>query len=334
MAWVGQPSGRGGQISLCAPNLLHVGLEVATSGRALCVYKTHFSSRGKMKSNGGFNMREDILSSTKCSGRLACVGLGMTLGSHLTPLARSHIEQADVVFAALSDYVTELWLGDMHPDVRSLQPYYGKNKSRMITYREWVDVMMAEVRSGKRVCGVFYGHPGIFAWSPHEAIRVARGEGFEAYMEPGISAEDCLYADVGFDPGQLGCQHFEASQLLACEHRINPVGYLVLWQVGVVGDFSIKRSRVSREYCSLLVERLHEDYPLDHEIIAYRAATLPIERPEIRRLKLGELAEAGLTAEHTVVLPPSRPLTLNKSMCERLKLLDEQDLSGLEREGN
>ncbi len=86
-------------------------------------------------------------------GSLSCVGLGMTLGSHLTPLARSHIEQADVVFAALSDGIVEIWLERMHPDVRSLQPYYGRGKSRMTTYREWVEVMMAEVRAGKRVCG-------------------------------------------------------------------------------------------------------------------------------------------------------------------------------------
>ena len=57
-------------------------------------------------------------------GSLVCVGIGMTLGSHLAPLARSYIEQADVVFVAVSDGVVELWIAEMHPDVRSLQPYY------------------------------------------------------------------------------------------------------------------------------------------------------------------------------------------------------------------
>ena len=33
------------------------------------------------------------------AGTLVCVGVGMTLGSHLTPLSRSYIEDADVVFA-------------------------------------------------------------------------------------------------------------------------------------------------------------------------------------------------------------------------------------------
>jgi uncharacterized protein YabN with tetrapyrrole methylase and pyrophosphatase domain len=260
-------------------------------------------------------------------GSVACVGLGMTLGSHLTPLARSYIEQADVIFAGLSDYFVEMWLRRMHPDVRSLQPYYEEGKSRMKTYREWVELMMTEVRAGKRVCGVFYGHPGIFAWSPHNVIEVARAEGFEAHMEPGVSAEDCLYADLGIDPGRFGCQHFEASQLLFYERRIDPTGHLVLWQVGVVGDRTLARQGTPAPYRQLLVDLLSRDYPLDHEVIIYRAATLPIEQPRIRRVVLSDLPHVPLTPEETVVLPPAGPLKLNVAMRERLEALDRANAS-------
>ena len=50
------------------------------------------------------------------AGSLVCVGVGMTLGSHLTPLSRSYIEDADVVFAATSDGIVELWLAKMNGD--------------------------------------------------------------------------------------------------------------------------------------------------------------------------------------------------------------------------
>jgi hypothetical protein len=257
-------------------------------------------------------------------GSLACVGMGMTLGSHLSPLARSHIAQADVVFAALSDGIVELWLRRMHPDVRSLQPYYAEGKSRMVTYRQWVELMMAEVRAGQRVCGVFYGHPGVFAWSPHKAIEVARAEGFPAHMEPGISAEDCLYADLGIDPGRFGCQHFEASQLLFYERRIDPAGYLILWQVALVGDLSLTRFSTGPAYRQALVDVLSADYPPGHEVIVYRGATLPIQQPRIRRLALRDLPGAELTAEETVVLPPATALKQNRAMRERLAALDKE----------
>ena len=114
------------------------------------------------------------------AGSLACVGIGMTLGAHISPRSRSHVEQADVVFAAVSDPLVELWLQQMNPDVRSLQPLYAEGKSRHDTYREMVEAMLAPVRAGKTVCGVFYGHPGVFAQAPHEAIAQAREEGFSA----------------------------------------------------------------------------------------------------------------------------------------------------------
>lgn len=258
-------------------------------------------------------------------GSLALVGMGMTLGSHLTPLSRSHIEQADVVFAALSDHLVEEWLKRMNRDVRSLQGFYAEGKSRMRTYQEWVDVIMTEVRAGKNVCAVFYGHPGIFAWTPHMAIATARAEGFAAHMEPGVSSEDCLYADLGIDPGRFGCQHFEASQFLLYDRQIDNAGYVVLWQVGLVGDTTLARlATTGPAYRQVLVDRLSRDYPLDHEIIIYRCATLPIQQPQITRLALRDLPSAELSVAETVVLPPAREMQPIADVWARLKALDEQ----------
>jgi precorrin-6B methylase 1 len=262
------------------------------------------------------------MNSTHLPGSLVCVGLGMTLGSHLGPLARSHIEQSDVVFAGLSDGIVELWLQKMHADVRSLQPYYREGKSRMQTYREMVEAILAEVRAGKRVCGVFYGHPGVFAWAPHKAIEVARSEGFQAHMEPGISAEDCLYADLGIDPGKFGCQHYEASQLLFYQRRIDPTAYLVLWQVGLVGDQSLARFSTGAAYRQVLVDVLARDYPLAHEITLYRAPTLPIQQARIERLPLGALPQADVGMADTMVLPPVRPMQVDQEIRARLSALD------------
>jgi hypothetical protein len=256
-------------------------------------------------------------------GSLVCVGLGMTLGSHLGPLARSHIEQADVVFAGLSDGIVELWLGRMHKDVRSLQPYYREGTSRMHTYRQMVQAILTEVRAGKKVCGVFYGHPGVFAWAPHKAIAVARREGYAAHMEPGISAEDCLYADLGIDPGTYGCQHYEASQLLFYQRRLDPTAYLVLWQVGLVGDQSLARFSTGPAYRQLLVEVLARDYPLEHEVIIYRAPTLPIQAARMERVRLGDLPQADVGMADTVVIPPAGPMQVDVEMRARLSVLDQ-----------
>ncbi|HTN31001.1 MAG TPA: SAM-dependent methyltransferase [Pseudomonas sp.] len=259
---------------------------------------------------------------SRLPGSLVCVGLGMTLGAHLGPLARSHIEQADVVFAGLSDGIVELWLQHLHRDVRSLQVYYHEGKSRMQTYRQMVDAILSEVRAGKKVCGVFYGHPGVFAWAPHKSIEIARSEGYAAHMEPGISAEDCLYADLGIDPGKFGCQHYEASQLLFYQRRIDPTAYLVLWQVGLVGDQSLARFSTGPAYRQVLVDVLARDYPLDHEVIIYRAATLPIRQARVERVLLGDLPRAQVGMADTVVIAPARPLQADLAIRAQLSALD------------
>ena len=251
-----------------------------------------------------------------------CVGVGMTLGSHITPLSRSHIEQADVVFTALSDGVIELWLAKMHHDVRSLQPLYREGQSRAATYRQMVDVMLVEVRAGKRVCGAFYGHPGVFAWPAHKAIEIARSEGYEAHMEPGVSAEDCLYADLGIDPGRYGCQHYEASQVMLYRRHIDPSAYLVLWQVGVAGDQSLARFSTGPEYRAVMVDVLLRHCPPEHEVIVYEAATLPTRAPNIIRLPLHQLPSVDLSMHATLVVPPTKPLEPDLAIRDRLAALD------------
>jgi len=246
----------------------------------------------------------------------------MLLGAHLGPRARAHIEQADVVFVAASDALVELWVGQMRPDARSLQPHYAEGKSRRRTYREMVDAMLGEVRAGRRVCGVFYGHPGVFAQVPHEAIAQARAEGCSAVMEAGVSAADCLYADLGIDPGRFGCQHYEASQLLFYRRRLDPSACLVLWQVAHVGDRSLSRFATGAAHRRLLVERLLEDYPGDHEVIIYEAATSPIGTPRIERIQLDALPRATLHMHSTLVIPPAAALTADPVMLARLAELE------------
>lgn len=246
----------------------------------------------------------------------------MMLGAHLGPRARSHIEQADVVFAAVSDPLVELWVQGMHADVRSLQPFYQEGKPRSETYRQMVEAMLTEVRAGRRVCGAFYGHPGVFALVPHRAIAQARMEGYDAVMEAAVSAEDCLYADLGIDPGTFGCQHYETSQFMFYQRRIDPSAYLVLWQIGVAGDRTLARLSTGAAFRQILLELLAPDYPPDHEVIAYEAATLPISSPRMERMPLSALPCAALRLETTLVIPPSRPMQRNQLLLDRLAELE------------
>lgn len=251
-------------------------------------------------------------------GNLIVVGLGITLGSHLTPIARAAIEGADVVYVAASHRLVEEWVRGMHRDVRSLQPHYAEGHSRMETYRAMVAELVGEVRRGRRVCGAFYGHPGVFAWVPHRAVAEVRAQGFDAVMEPGISAEDCLYADLGIDPGTHGCIHHEATRWMIESRPVDTAALLVLWQVGVAGDLSMSVGPSDRARRQRLVDKLLRHYPPAHPVTLYEAAVLPVERHRATTVALADLAGARFDQHATLVVPPLGAPAVDRAMRDAL----------------
>ena len=254
------------------------------------------------------------------SGSLVCVGTGMRLAGHISELGKSYIARADVVYCLMPDTLQEQWLESLNGNVRSLQPFYAEGKSRATTYDEMVETVVAAARDGQRVCLAMYGHPGVFAVVGHWAIARSRDLGISAEMIPGISAEDCLYADLGMDPGTTGMQQYEASQFMFYEHSVNPSALLVLWQISIAGEHTLTRFETDRERVVLLVDYLQTWYPAAHEIILYEAVFLPIENPRIERLSLRSLPDARLSTKTTLVVPPCTKPILNGPMLQKMGL--------------
>ena len=238
----------------------------------------------------------------KSSG-LVVVGSGIQFGRHASERTLSEIRRADVVFC-LADSFALAMINRFRPDVVNLGTYYAPGKDRRETYRQIDDAIMAAVRADKQVCAVFYGHPGIFADVPHRVIRKAREEGYAAHMEPGISAEACLYADLGIDPGHRGVQSMETTQFLYYDRHLDPKGLVLLWQVALAGDLSCTRTHAERDGLQALTDKLRRWYPADHEVILYEAAQLPIETPRSERLHLSDLPNATYQEYTTLVVPP------------------------------
>jgi hypothetical protein len=95
----------------------------------------------------------------------------------------------------------------------------------------------------------------------------------------------------------------------------------VLWQAGVVGDLTLARGATGADCRRLLVDVLARDYPLDHRVIVYRAATLPIERPRMTRVRLRDLPGAAIEAADTLVIAPAKPLRANAAMGAKVAAL-------------
>jgi uncharacterized protein YabN with tetrapyrrole methylase and pyrophosphatase domain len=252
-------------------------------------------------------------------GSLTVVGTGIQLGTQLTPEARMAITHADAVLVLVAEPVVQAAVERLNPQTRSLHEHYVVGQSRADAYEAMVEEILAHVRRGLDVCAAFYGHPGVFVAPSHEAVRRAREEGFRARMLPGISAEDCLFADLGVDPARVGCQSYEATEFLVHGRRVDRTAGLVLWQLGTVGN-TAAAEEATPSGLGVLVEVLLEHYPSGHDVVVYEASPLPGYEPRIRRVRLGDLAPQHVTALSTLYVPPVEPAELDLTMLDRLGL--------------
>jgi len=137
-------------------------------------------------------------------------------------------------------------------------------------------------------------------------------------MLPGISAEDCLFADLGIDPGIYGCQSFEATDFLANRRVSDPRSSLILWQIGVLGDSTFKTFAYDTSAMPLLVERLLQLYPASHPIYLYEAAVFPGCEPTINVVPIHGLTSAPMSAGYTAYLPPAYPTISDPTTVNRM----------------
>ena len=140
-------------------------------------------------------------------GSLTVVGTGIQLGVHLTPEARVALEHADEVLYLLSGSASSAWLQRLRPTARSLHPLYRAGRRRIEIYDE-----RSRKRSSSR------GAPRLArvrcVLRPSRGLRLTRrtrpigrarsGGTIERGCCRAISAEACLFADLGVDPGECG----------------------------------------------------------------------------------------------------------------------------------
>ena len=199
--------------------------------------------------------------------RLIVSGTGILGVGHITLQTLGYIRHADIVLYLVADPITEQFIQEESQNSRSLYGHYVENGHRKPSYDGMVTSVLAELEHYDCVCVLFYGHPGVFVDPSHRMIRIASERGHSAIMLAGISSLDCLFSDAGFDPGPSGCQTFEATDFLLRKRRFDELSYLVLLQVGVIGDPSFQPNRDVAPNLHILTDYLLTRYPPDHEVI-------------------------------------------------------------------
>ena len=176
------------------------------------------------------------------------------------------------------------------------------------------------LRTCQHVCVVLYGHPCVYSKPGLDAVIQASQEGFDTCILPGISAEDCLFADLKIDPSTFGCQSFEASDFLIYQRQLDPTCHVVFWQIDAVGlldNTSAVKNNIGLE---LLIQKLHQHYSGEHQVIIYEASQYPGFKPRITLVCLKDLINASLSRISTLYIPPAHRAHPDKDILKKLNI--------------
>lgn len=206
-----------------------------------------------------------------------------------------------MVCYVLADPLTQRWIHQHAHEAEDLARLHRPDLPRLHAYRAMSDRLVEHARAGRLVVAVFYGHPGVFTSPSHWAVAAARAEGIPARMLAAVSAEDCLFADLGVDPGDGACQSYEATDMIIRARVPATDAHLIVWQVGVVAQRGLAGSSARVD---VLVAYLRRFYPGEHRVTHYQAAQSVAADPVVQEVPLADLASLPLAVTSTLYVPP------------------------------
>lgn len=251
---------------------------------------------------------------------LVIIGTGISIVGQMTTESLSWIQRAECFLYAANDPISEHIVRNINKGIptESLNKLYQPGIHRMDIYIEMVEQIMKNVRAGYKTVVAFYGHPAVFAYATHKSIAMAQAEGFRAKMLPGISAQDCLFADLAIDPCDFGCNTLEATDFLLSRRPIDTSAYLLLWQIGTLAFNDYDPSgKYDKRAMPLLIEKLSRLYAPDHEVILYQASTIMGGEPVIKKSLIADLLENEVSVGCTLCIPPFTEVDVDEEMYNR-----------------
>jgi hypothetical protein len=241
-------------------------------------------------------------------GEIVIAGTGIKGVAHFTQETLMQLRDADLVLYCVADRVTETYLLDLRPDAIDLYVLYDDDKARDLTYIQMAELALAGARCGHKVLMLLYGHAGILANPTSRALRLARAEGIKASMLPAVSSIDCLFADLGVDPGSEPTYIVEATDLLLRRRTIPTDGHVIIMQPGAVGDPGFHYHGSSRPEMTNFLEYLASFYGREHNLVVYQAARFVLDKARVAHVSiaalLGGRAQEVINGISTLYIPP------------------------------
>ena len=241
------------------------------------------------------------------------VGLGVLNVDQITRETERVIRRSNEVLYVDTGVATRAFLESLCPRVTSLfETSYEEAGHRLNAYHHMAARVLDAALDHPPVTFAMHGHPIIGAYAPFLIKDMAGLLALEVLVLPGISAMDCLSAELMVDPCVAGMQMYEATDLLLRRRPLQPDVPALIWQIGCV-ETSLHTTRVSKP---VRFERLRSHllrfYHPGHGVSAVYSTPHPLMPSTVHRFALGGICDYAhlLHSGFTLFIPPAadRPI--------------------------
>ena len=220
------------------------------------------------------------------------VGLGVLNVDHITCETEVVIRRSKEVLYVDTGVATRTYLESLCPQVTSLfETSYAEDGPRLSAYHHMAARVLDAAMDHPPVTFAMHGHPIVGAYAPFLIRDMAGLLGLEARVLPGISAMDCLFAELMVDPCVGGMQMYEATDLLLRRRPLHADVPALIWQIGCV-ETRLHTTRVSKpQRFERLRSHLLRFYPPEHRVTAAYSTPHPLMPSTVHRFELQDICQ-------------------------------------------
>jgi uncharacterized protein YabN with tetrapyrrole methylase and pyrophosphatase domain len=198
------------------------------------------------------------------------VGLGMFDLLHLTVETSEILKAACIVYHLSGKHEQ---LTGINPRTHNLDGLRWRPGGATGIYDDIAAFVVDAATRNRPVVFAVDGNPMLFSDVSWKIAAAGQRAGLLVEALPGVSCLDVLPLQLGFEPGDLGLQVFEATQLVIYGLQMNPYLSTLILQVGYFfHDVTLPPVRRQPHDFAPLVEHILRFFPEDHPAIFIEAA--------------------------------------------------------------
>ena len=246
------------------------------------------------------------------------VGLGMFEMRHVTVETLEVLRHAKRVLHLTTEHDE---LCRINRNTENLSSFYWRLGRKVDIYDHLAGYVVSFAKKERPTVLALDGNPMFFSDISWKIAALGKLEGLTVEALPAVSSIDVLPIQLGFEPGDLGLQIFEATQLVLYQLSVNPHLSTLILQVGEFGERTLVRPAKRRLAAFVpLVAHLRKFFPDEHPAIFIRSAYSSQVPTVVFTTEIGLIDECSeqITSGMTLYLPRIGIPSVEQGICEQL----------------